>query len=161
MRDGESALPYLHHPLEVAHLLRWLGGVTDEAQIAAAILHDTVEESGVSAAQIEEEFGVKISSLVDELTRTEPTQDQVAARTKQEIYELRTSLMMQGILKMSPEAQRIKLADRLSNWREAKLVRPRKKLARYRAQTKLILKAIPRSVSPPLWDTLSRECDSE
>lgn len=160
-RDGDSAIPYLHHPLEVAHLLRWIGGVAEESQIAAALLHDTVEEGGAALSEIESEFGSRVSTLVSELTRTEPALDQIASLTKKEVYELRTNLMLSDIDRMSPEAQRIKLADRLSNWREAKLVRSSKRLDRYRTQTKQILKAIPRRVSPRLWDTLFEECDSE
>ena len=112
-------------------------------------------------SEIESEFGSRVSTFVSELTRTEPALDQIASLTKKEVYELRTNLMLSDIDRMSPEAQRIKLADRLSNWREAKLVRSSKRLDRYRTQTKQILKAIPRRVSPRLWDTLFEECDSE
>lgn len=157
-REGKAPLPYLHHPLEVAWLLAHLGGVSDCEEIASALLHDTVEEANVSLEKIEEEFGSRICSLVRELTRNEPLAEVTSAMSKKDLYDLRTKLLLQGINEMSPTAQRIKLADRLSNWRHAQKVRTRKRLERYRIQTKSILAAIPRSVSPPLWDTLKAEC---
>ncbi len=159
-REGDAGIPYLHHPLEVASLLFQIGGVADHEDIAAAILHDTIEEGGISQNDIEEKFGRVISHLVGELTRAEPSEDQAQVLTKIELYELRTNLLLAGIKVMSPRAQRIKLADRLSNWREAKAVRRTKKLARYGRQTLAILEVIPRSVCPPLWDTLKEECSN-
>lgn len=157
-REGKSPLPYLHHPLEVAWLLAHVGGVSDCEAIAAALLHDTVEEANVRLEKIEEEFGSRVCILVRELTRREPSGEAASALTKEDLYDLRTSLLLEGIKQMSPTAQRIKLADRLSNWRHAEKVRRPKRLERYRRQTKSILAAIPRSVSPTLWDTLNAEC---
>ena len=157
-REGAASLPYLHHPLEAAGLLFHIGGVTDPEEISAAILHDTIEEGGVSLAEIEERFGAKTGRLVSELTRKEPTPQEALGLSRDQLYELRTRLLLEGISRMSEAALRIKLADRLSNWREARVVRSKKKLDRYRLQTQAILAAIPRSVSPPLWDTLKAEC---
>lgn len=159
-REGRELVPYLHHPLEVAWLLTHLGGVSDCEEIAAALLHDTVEESHACLEQIEQEFGSRVCALVRELTRTEPSAEAASSLTKKNLYELRTKLLLKGIRQMSATAQKIKLADRLSNWRHAQKVRTPKRLQRYRIQTKSILDAIPRSVSPLLWDTLKAECSN-
>lgn len=158
-RDGSFCLPYLHHPLEVAQILRWQGGVIDSEILSAAILHDTVEEGGADFEVLEEKFGSRSAGFVRELTRTEPTPEQKLGLGKEEIYILRTELMLNDIRQMSAEAKTIKLADRISNLQEAILVRGPRRLARYKEQTLLILQEIPRETSPALWDKLRALCD--
>jgi guanosine-3',5'-bis(diphosphate) 3'-pyrophosphohydrolase len=159
VRDGRDSLPYLHHPLDVANILRWEAGITNQEVLCAALLHDTIEEGGAQIAEIQEKFGLRVAELVDELTRTEPSPEETAGKTKEEIYQLRTEMMLKEIRIMSQSAGLIKLADRLSNLREAVLVRTPKKLLRYKEQTRLILQEIPREISPQLWDTLAGLCD--
>lgn len=159
VRDGRDSLPYLHHPLEVAHILRWEAGVTDTEVLTAALLHDTIEEGGAELEEIQVKFGLRVAELVGELTRSEPSPEETAGKTKEEVYQLRTEMMLKEIRLMSPTAKLIKLADRLSNLREAVLVRTVRKLNRYKQQTRLILLEIPRDTSPQLWDKLAALCD--
>jgi guanosine-3',5'-bis(diphosphate) 3'-pyrophosphohydrolase len=156
-RDGEHPLPYATHPFEVLMNLRTIGGVTDEAHLVAAVLHDVVEESAVSFAEIEQKFGSVACSLVRELTRSFPSSDELQGLTKEEAWALKSSKLLAEIAAMSPEAKRIKLADRLANLQEARRVRGAKKLNRYLEQTRKILEIIPLAVSPALW----RAVDSE
>ncbi|XP_017461651.1 PREDICTED: guanosine-3',5'-bis(diphosphate) 3'-pyrophosphohydrolase MESH1-like, partial [Rhagoletis zephyria] len=66
---ADGSTPYINHPIGVAALLTELGGITDPSVIAAALLHDTVEDcEGVTFAAIEEAFGEKICSIVREVT---------------------------------------------------------------------------------------------
>ena len=51
-RKGELKLPYITHPLEVARILIEEAGEDDPVVIAAAILHDTVEDAGVTVAEL-------------------------------------------------------------------------------------------------------------
>ncbi len=159
VRDGSFSLPYLHHPLEVAHILRWKSGVIDSEILASAILHDTVEEGGAELGDIESRFGARTASLVGELTRSEPTMEETSGLSKESVYQLRTTMLLADIRHMSAEAKMIKLADRISNLNEAVLVRGPRRLQRYKEQTKLILAEIPRDISPALWDTLESLCD--
>jgi (p)ppGpp synthase/HD superfamily hydrolase len=58
---------------------------------------------------------------------------------------------------MSEEIQTIKLADRLANIRQSKVTRKPKKLVRYKRQTEEILRLIPKSVNPTLWQAVFDE----
>mgnify|MGYP001809868715 FL=1 len=159
-RDGDSALPYACHPVEVATLLRHVGGVADEFDLAAAFLHDLIEETDTSLEEIEAEFGAEVASLVDELTRTEPTLDEIAGLTEQEVWQLRSDMLCAEISLMSPRAQRIKLSDRLSNLQESERVRKKRKRLRYRQQSERILAIIPEQVNPPLWRAIRHLLDT-
>lgn len=151
VRDGESALPYITHPIEVLIRLRWVGEVTEQDMLCAAVLHDTIEECGINPEEIEQRFGRRVRQLVEELTRQEPTEIEIANRDADEIYDLRSKMLLDGIAQMCPDAMAIKLSDRLSNLEEAVRVRAFKKLRRYVRQTDAILKTIPRSANEKLW----------
>ena len=62
MRRKKSDLPYILHPMEAAVIV---GTMTDDqAFIAAAVLHDVVEDTGVAIEEIEEKFGSRVRELV-------------------------------------------------------------------------------------------------
>ena len=67
-RKGSAAEPYINHPLAVAELIANVGRVTDSLTLAAALLHDTVEDTDATLADIEREFGAEIRGIVAELT---------------------------------------------------------------------------------------------
>jgi len=67
-RKGIRNTPYINHPLEVADRLRRIGGVDDPAVLAAAILHDTIEDTNTTRAELARIFGNDIAALVAELT---------------------------------------------------------------------------------------------
>lgn len=156
-RDGEFPLPYITHPVEVLLNLRNVGQVTDEDMLVAAVLHDLQEETPTTNEEICSIFGNKAAILVSELTRVEPLEIEIASLRKEQIFELRTQYLLQGIEEMSIEAKAIKLADRLSNLREAKRTRSEGRVERYKVQTKRILKFIPESVNPALWRAVRAE----
>src|SRR5438552_16480254 len=62
-----SGDPYFSHPLEVAAILTELK--LDDATIAAALLHDTIEDTPVTRAEIDQLFGPDLGTLVDGLTK--------------------------------------------------------------------------------------------
>jgi len=156
-RDGEFPLPYITHPFEVLIALRTLGSETDEDMLCAAILHDVVEESAVTFDELFERFGPRTTTLVDELTRRLPSEAELAGLDREAQWQVRSNKLLAEIRAMSPSAQKIKLADRLANVREAKRTRTSKKLERYYGQTRAILEIIPRAVSTPLWDAIRKE----
>jgi len=103
--------PYIVHPAEVAHIIDTLEGGTTE-MIAAAWLHDVVEDTGVTIETIRAEFGTEIAELVGWLTDvSRPEQGNRA--TRKAIDRAHTA--------MAPaEAQTVKLADLISNCRSIK-----------------------------------------
>lgn len=93
--------PYITHPLAVASELMALG--FDEEVLAAAVLHDTVEDCGVTHEKIEAEFGPWVSRLVWEVTdASKPEDGNRAARKRLDLEHLKLA---------SFEGKSIKLAD--------------------------------------------------
>ena len=60
--------PYLNHLVEVAHLVSTALSETDADRVAAAFLHDTIEDTGVTTAELTEQFGQVVTALVLEVT---------------------------------------------------------------------------------------------
>ena len=67
-RKGSNSEPYINHPLEVANLLANVGGVDDIDVLIAAILHDTVEDVGVTKEELAERFSDHVAGMVLEVT---------------------------------------------------------------------------------------------
>uniref|UniRef100_A0A914LXA5 HD domain-containing protein n=1 Tax=Meloidogyne incognita TaxID=6306 RepID=A0A914LXA5_MELIC len=65
-RDGRT--PYINHPVGVAYLLTSVGNITDPATLAAAYLHDTIEDTKTTFEELVEEFGTEIAEIVLECT---------------------------------------------------------------------------------------------
>ncbi|MEQ0583764.1 HD domain-containing protein [Pantoea dispersa] len=99
--------PYIVHPAAVAELVRSVSD--DEAMIAAAWLHDTVEDTASTLLDIENHFGTRVAQLVDMLT--DSAQPQAKNRTARKLAHFRHTA------EASPEAQTIKLADIIDNTR--------------------------------------------
>jgi GTP diphosphokinase / guanosine-3',5'-bis(diphosphate) 3'-diphosphatase len=106
-RKGASGRPYINHPLEVASTLVSTGGVRDPEVVMAALLHDTVEDCGVSFEELEQMFGRRVSEIVRELT-----DDNSLPKAE------RKRLQVEHAPYLSPEARQVKLADKISNIRE-------------------------------------------
>jgi guanosine-3',5'-bis(diphosphate) 3'-pyrophosphohydrolase len=96
-------LPYVTHPLEAMNLLI-RHGVTDETILAAAVLHDVVEDCDVPATEIERRFGSKVAAIVGAVTKTPGLS---RAETKR--------LALEQLRRGPPGARSVKMADRLSN----------------------------------------------
>ncbi len=112
----DNGEPYLTHPLAVAEILA--GFRLDVASIATALLHDTIEDTGVTYATLLAKFGRTIADLVDgvtKLTRLELQSD----RTKQAENFRKLVLAMSRDIRVLI----VKLADRLHNMRTLHHVR--------------------------------------
>jgi GTP diphosphokinase / guanosine-3',5'-bis(diphosphate) 3'-diphosphatase len=105
-----SGDPYFSHPLEVAAILTDLK--LDDATIAAALLHDTIEDTATTRAEIDNLFGKDIGTLVDGLTKLKKL-DLVTKEAKQ-AENLRKLLLA---IAEDVRVLLIKLADRLHNMR--------------------------------------------
>ena len=106
-RSGE---PYIIHPIGVAEILADLGA--DTPAIAAALLHDVVEDTEWTLAEITEEFGEATAALVDGVTKLQ----RVKVQTKE---EQQAESLRKMLLAMAEDYRvlLIKLADRLHNMR--------------------------------------------
>ena len=121
----KSGEPYITHPVAVAGILADLG--MDVETIVAAILHDTLEDTPLSRAELEAAFGPTVAELVDGVTKLDkvrfPTQQEAAAESFRKML-LAMARDMRVIL--------IKLADRLHNMRTLGAMAPeaRRRIAR-------------------------------
>src|SRR5213083_1148481 len=67
-RKGVDESPYINHPIGVAHLLADIGGNTRLDTHVAGILHDTIEDTETTPGQLEDQFGLTVRKLVEEIT---------------------------------------------------------------------------------------------
>ncbi len=67
-RKDAAASPYINHPLTLASILREEGKVEDATVIAAALLHDTIEDTETDYDELRGQFGVEIAEMVAEVT---------------------------------------------------------------------------------------------
>jgi GTP diphosphokinase / guanosine-3',5'-bis(diphosphate) 3'-diphosphatase len=112
-----SGDPYFSHPLEVAAILTDLK--LDDATIAAALLHDTIEDTSATRAEIDQMFGADIGALVEGLTKLKKL-DLVTKEAKQ-AENLRKLLLA---IADDVRVLLVKLADRLHNMRTLSHVPP-------------------------------------
>jgi (p)ppGpp synthase/HD superfamily hydrolase len=99
--------PYIVHPAEVAMIVAEAGG--SEAMVAAAWLHDTVEDTGVTNEVIRAEFGAEVAELVGWLT--DVSRPEHGNRAHRKALDRAHSAMAPA------EAQTVKLADLIANTR--------------------------------------------
>ncbi|WP_160005594.1 bifunctional (p)ppGpp synthetase/guanosine-3',5'-bis(diphosphate) 3'-pyrophosphohydrolase [Rhizobium sp. 18055] len=115
-----SGDPYISHPLEVAAILTDMH--LDESTIAVALLHDTIEDTTATRAEIDELFGEDIGRLVEGLTKIKKL-DLVTKKAKQ------AENLRKLLLAISDDVRvlLVKLADRLHNMRTLDHMSPEKR----------------------------------
>ena len=103
-RKDENASPYINHPISVALAIAQIGGVDDPEILAAALLHDTLEDTETTPEELEDEFGKKVCEYVLDVTddKTLPKDE----RKRRQIEHAK---------KISNGAALIKLGDKISN----------------------------------------------
>jgi guanosine-3',5'-bis(diphosphate) 3'-pyrophosphohydrolase len=105
-----SGEPYVHHPLAVAGIVAELG--LDDVTVAAALLHDTVEDTSLTLDDVRRSFGADVAEIVDGVTKLD--------RIRFETREAQQAATMRKMLVAMAKDLRvliIKLADRLHNMR--------------------------------------------
>ena len=105
-KDAEST-PYINHPLQLACLLATDGGVDDLDTLIAAVLHDSVEDTETSNAELVERFGSRVADIVAEVT-DDKSLDKAG----------RKLLQIEHAAHASPRAKLVKLADKTCNLRD-------------------------------------------
>ena len=106
-RKDAEAPPYVNHVIAVATTLAVEGGVTDEHTLMCALLHDTVEDTATTLAELAECFGREIAALVGEVT-----DDKLLVKAE------RKRLQVEHARTASAQAKQVKIADKICNVRD-------------------------------------------
>ena len=106
-RKDAAASPYINHPIALANVLVREGEVTDADVLAAALLHDTVEDTQTTPAELRAAFGPAIAAIVEEVT-----DDKSLPKAE------RKRLQVEHAATMSEAAKLVKLADKICNLRD-------------------------------------------
>lgn len=108
-RRGKG-FPYIVHPMEAMEIVATM--TTDQELLAAAALHDTVEDTDVTVEQIRAEFGERIASLVADESEERPE-----GVSDEESWHDRKRAALAHLAKASRDAKMVALGDKLSNIR--------------------------------------------
>jgi len=106
-RKDAAASPYINHPIALANVLVREGDVADPAVLAAALLHDTVEDTQTTPAELKAAFGPAVAAIVEEVT-----DDKSLPKAE------RKRLQVEHAATMSRGAKLVKLADKICNLRD-------------------------------------------
>lgn len=106
-RKDAAASPYINHPIALANILSNEGGVSDPVIIVAALLHDTIEDTETTQAELEGVFGVEVTRVVMEVT-----DDKSLSKAD------RKRLQIEHAGHISERAKLVKLADKIANIRD-------------------------------------------
>jgi GTP diphosphokinase / guanosine-3',5'-bis(diphosphate) 3'-diphosphatase len=116
----KSGDPFISHPLGVATILAGLG--LDEETVAAALLHDAVEDTDISLSEVEELMGFQVAALIDGVTKLDKIRYRSAEQTRAE--NLRKMIVATA---RDVRVLLIKIADRLHNMRTIEPLAPEKR----------------------------------
>ena len=109
-RKGKDR-PYILHPIEVMTIA---AGITeDEEVLAAAVLHDTIEDTGVTRREISDAFGERVAALVDSESENKRT-----GLPPESTWQLRKQETIDHLITAERDVKLIALGDKLANLRE-------------------------------------------
>lgn len=103
-RKGKQAVPYINHPVDLVYLLSNRAGIQDDIVLAAALLHDTVEDTDTTLDEIEREFGKTARDVVAEVT-----DDKMLSAEERKQHQI------DHAPHLSDRARLVKLADKIAN----------------------------------------------
>ncbi|MEL6383168.1 MAG: HD domain-containing protein [Cyanobacteria bacterium J06626_18] len=106
-RKDAEATPYINHPIGLLHLLFREGQVTDPIVLMGALLHDTVEDTDTTVAEIRAHFGESVATVVAQVT-----DDKSLPKTT------RKRLQIEHAVTLCDRAKLVKLADKIHNLRD-------------------------------------------
>ena len=126
-----TGAPYTEHLLEALEVLARGAGVTDPGVLCAAVLHDVVEDTACTVAQVAARFGPRVAELVGWVTIPPPATGQDKAAAK-EAY-------LRGLRRAPRDAILVKLADRASNVQTLRNLSPPRQRAYYEQTVRYIM----------------------
>ena len=106
-RKDAAASPYINHPIALANVLVREGAVSEPEVVAAALLHDTLEDTQTSPGELRTAFGERVPRVVEEVT-----DDKSLPKAE------RKRLQIEHAAAISRAAKLVKLADKICNLRD-------------------------------------------
>jgi guanosine-3',5'-bis(diphosphate) 3'-pyrophosphohydrolase len=106
-RKDRAASPYINHPIALARVLALEGGISEPGVLAAALLHDTIEDTRTSYPELRAEFGPRVAKTVLEVTDNKRLRKHTRKR-----------LQVEHASTLSRDAKLVKLADKICNLRD-------------------------------------------
>jgi guanosine-3',5'-bis(diphosphate) 3'-pyrophosphohydrolase len=106
-RKDKEASPYINHPIALARILAVEAGVDEGVVLCAAVLHDTIEDTETSYAELADRFGAEIADVVSEVTDDKSLPK--AERKQRQVDHAPHA---------SRAAKLVKLADKIANLRD-------------------------------------------
>jgi len=106
-RKDAAASPYINHPIALANVLVREGAVSEPEVVAAALLHDTLEDTQTSPGELRTAFGERVARVVEEVT-----DDKSLPKAE------RKRLQIEHAAAISRAAKLVKLADKICNLRD-------------------------------------------
>lgn len=103
-RKDVHASPYINHPIALAAVLSCVGGIRSPVVLAAALLHDTLEDTRTTRAELRRHFGERVAAIVQEVT-----DDKRLPKARRKV------LQIEHAASLSKEARLVKLADKICN----------------------------------------------
>ncbi len=156
MHEGQkrrSGEPYFNHPIAVSHML--LDLKADADTIIAALLHDTVEDTTLTHAEIERDFGGTVATLIDGVTKLSSQDVEMSPKLDEQIETLRKifTLMQQDVRIMV-----IKLVDRLHNMQTVEFLPPERQLLLAKETIEVFVKIADKLCMQDMRDELESLC---
>ena len=106
-RKDAEASPYINHPIALARVLSVEAGIDERVPLLAALLHDTVEDTETTEAELVARFGTDVAAVVMEVT-----DDKALPKAR------RKQLQVEHAPHLSRAAKLVKLADKICNLRD-------------------------------------------
>lgn len=106
-RKDHHASPYINHPIALAHVLAFEADITDPVVLVAAVLHDTIEDTGATAGELAARFGPAVAAIVEEVT-----DDKSLSSKRRKLEQIEHAPLL------SDRARLVKLADKICNLRD-------------------------------------------
>lgn len=149
----DSGEPYINHPLRVAYLIASLGLSPDT--VIAALLHDVVEDCGVTVAELSNLFNSNVANMVNAVSKIDKHLKKCEGLSKEEIHALSDAKLQQEI---SNSALLIKACDRFDNLSTIEVHEKSRQLKKTQHTREILLPMLIQSEAHMLVDELENLC---
>ncbi len=149
----KSGEPYIMHPVRVAKMLADWG--FDDSVVAAALLHDVIEDCQISPEELSDKFNADIANLVQNVTSVSKEFAEANHLTKEECDKLSDALLLKSI---NENALFIKIADRIDNLSTIGSMPPEKQYGKAQHTREILIPCVKKEGAYELVDRLEELC---